>query len=46
MTSNLTASVSHTDKLTQIRVDWEKASSTDIENYKTLIDAHLRHIDL
>ncbi len=46
MTSTITASVSHTDKLTQPRVDWGKASSTDIENYKTLIDAHLRHIDL
>ncbi len=39
-------SASHTYKLAQPSVDWEKASSMDIENYKTLIDAHLRHVDL
>ncbi len=46
ITSTLTASVSQTDKLTQPSVDWEEASSMDTENYKTLIDAHLRHVGL
>ncbi len=38
--------MSNTEKLTQPSVDWEKASSLDIGNYKTLIDFHLRHLDM
>ncbi len=46
ITSTLTVNVSNIEKFTQPSVDWEKASSLDIENYKTLIDFHLRHLDM
>ncbi len=46
ITSTLTANVSHTETIIQPIVDWEKASSTHIENYKALIDFHLRHLDM
>lgn len=46
ITSTLTAIVSYTETIIQPRVDWERASSTHIENYKALIDFHLRHLDM
>lgn len=46
ITSTLTVNVSETEKFLQPSADLEKASSLDIENYKTLIDFHLGHLDM